>query len=177
MAKRKSPAERAGFSQKERDALKKRHDAFKKARKEGKLKEYNKAKADTQAKADAKTKKDLQTKHKLWKTDRKEYNKQKKAHVTKEETKRYDSAASRTEAFNKKHKRGKYSKRHAAKQEKVYGKGWKRNLGRVKRFATGGLWASKEAKADVKSKLKVKSDKAKRRKKTISGRVEKEMNR
>ena len=53
----------------------------------------------------------------------------------------------------------------------------KRNLGRVKRFLSGGLLASKEAKADVKSKLKIKSDKAKRRKKTISGRVEKEMNR
>ena len=165
------------FTEAEKKALRDRHAAWKKARKSGKLKEYEAKKKKAQDKADAKTKKDLQAKHKLWKTDRKEYNKQKRAHLTKEEGKRYDSAKARTEAFNKKHKRGKYSKRHAAKQEKIYGKGVARNLGRVKRFLSGGLLASKEAKADVKNKLKIKADQAKRRRKTISSRVEKEMNR
>jgi hypothetical protein len=46
MAKRKSPAEKAGFSKKERDALKERHAAFKKARKEGTLKKKPKTRAE-----------------------------------------------------------------------------------------------------------------------------------
>ena len=165
------------FTEAEKQAMRDRHAAWKKARKSGKLKEYEAKKKAKQDKADAKLKKQRAKKHKLWKTDRKEYNRQKRAHLTKEETKRYDTAQERQDAFNKKHKRGKYSKRHAAKQEKIYGKGVKRNLGRVKRFLSGGLLASKEAKADVKSKLKIKANQAKRRKRTISSRVSAEMNR
>ena len=46
MAERKSPAEKAGFSKKEREALKQRNEAFKKARKEGKLKKKPKTRAE-----------------------------------------------------------------------------------------------------------------------------------
>ena len=165
------------FTEAEKKAMRERHAAWKKARKEGKLKEYEANKKKAQDEADAKTTKQLKERHKLWKTDRKEYNKQKKKHITKQETKRYDSAQKRQDAFNKKHSRGKYSKRHAAKQEKIYGKGAARNLGRVKRFLTGGLAVSKEAKADVKNKLKIKTNQNKRRKKAISSRVEAAMNR
>ena len=77
----------------------------------------------------------------------------------------------------KKNKRGKYSKGHEKKQEQIYGKGVSRNLGRVKRFLSGGLLASPEAKADQKSKLKIQDKKRKRRGQTISSRVEAEMNR
>tara|TARA_R100000329_G_C7615243_1_gene218389 strand:- start:721 stop:1254 length:534 start_codon:yes stop_codon:yes gene_type:complete len=177
MARRKSPAEEAGFSPAEIKALKERHAAFKKARKEGKLKEYRAARKAEQDKADKKRSDTLKARHKLWKTDRKEYNKQKRAHYTKEYSDRYDAAQERQDAFNKRTKRGKYSKRHKAKQEKIYGKGLKRQLGRAKRFLSGGLLASKEAKEDVKSKLKVKKRQAKRRQRAISRNVEREMNR
>tara|TARA_R100000781_G_C4019333_1_gene106520 strand:- start:42 stop:563 length:522 start_codon:yes stop_codon:yes gene_type:complete len=167
----------SGFSKAERDAMAKKHAAWKKARKEGKLKEYKATQKATQDKADKKRSDALKAKHKLWKTDRKEYNKQKRAHITKEETSRYDAAQERQDAFNKRTKRGKYSKRHKQKEEKIYGKGWKRNLGRAKRFLSGGALASKEAKADVKNKLKVKRKESERRKRYISKNVEAEMNR
>ena len=174
MAKPKSPAERAGFSQKERDALKQRNAAFKKARKEGKLKEYQANKDKIKEHNDKNTKKRLQEKHKLWKTDRKEFNKQKKEHITKSETKRYESAASRTEAFNKKNERGKYSKRQQKKEQELYGKN-------ATQFRKGlSKWNPFKKESVKKENLKIKTDKEnqkRRKEKTISSRVEKEMNR
>ena len=162
------------FTEAEKEALRKRHAAFKKARKEGKLKEYQAAKKAKQDKADAKTKKDLQAKHKLWKTDRKEYNKQKRKHITKQETKRYESAQARTEAFNKKHSRGKYSKGHEKKQEKLYGK----NLTGVRKGLSALNPFKKESVKKENLKIKTeKENKKKRKQKTISSRVEAAMNR
>jgi hypothetical protein len=169
--------QKSAFSEKERREMKKRHEAWKKARSSGKMKEYKAKQQAKKDKADAKTKKDLKAKHELWKTDRKKYNKQKRAHITKQETKRFDTTASKNEAWKKENKRGKYSKGHQKKQEQIYGKGVSRNLGRVKRFLSGGLLASKEAKADQKNKLKIQDKKRKRRGQTIASRVEAQMNR
>ena len=162
------------FSEKEKKAIADRHKAWKKARKEGKLKEYEAKKKAKQDKADAKTKKDLQAKHKLWKTDREEYNKRKRKHITKQETKRYDSAKARQDAFNKKHSRGKYSKGHEKKEEKIYGKNF---TGARKFLSKINLRKSESVK---KENIKVKTDKENKKKqkqRTISSRVEAEMNR
>jgi hypothetical protein len=162
------------FTEAEKREMKKRHEAWKKARSSGKMKEYKAKQQAKQDKADAKTKKDLKAKNKLWKTDRKEYNKQKRKHITKQETKRFDAAASRTEAFNKKNKRGKYSKGHEKKQEKLYGKnltGLRKGLSKINPFKKESV---------KKENLKIKTDrenKKKRKQRTISSRVEAEMNR
>lgn len=162
------------FSEKEKKALADRHKAWKKARKEGKLKEYQANKKKAQAKADAKIKKDLQDKHKLWKTDRKEYNKQKRKHITKQETKRYETAQKRQDAFNKRTNRGKYSKRHEKKQEKLYGK----NLTGVRKTLSKFNPFKKESVKKENLKIKTEQEnKKKRKQKTISSRVEAEMNR
>jgi len=162
------------FTEEQKQKQRDRHAAWKKARKEGKMKEYQANKKKEQDKADNKRKQTLKDRHKLWKTDRKEYNKQKKAHITKSETKRYESAASRQEAFNKKNKRGKYSKGHEKKQEELYGK----NLTGVRKTLSKFNPFKKESVKKDNLKIKTENEKKKKRKdKTISSRVTAAMNR
>tara|TARA_R100000458_G_C8096154_1_gene124789 strand:- start:21 stop:515 length:495 start_codon:yes stop_codon:yes gene_type:complete len=162
------------FTEAEKKALRDRHAAFKRARKEGKLKEYQANKDKIKEHNEKNTKERLKERHKLWKTDRKAYNKKKREHITKQETKRYESAKGRTDAFNKEHKRGKYSERHKKTEEKLYGK----NLTGVRK----GLSALNPFKKESvkKANLKIKTDKErekKRKNKTISSRVDAEMKR
>ena len=162
------------FTEEQKQKQRDRHAAWKKARKEGKMKEYQANKKKAQDKADNKRKQTLKDRHKLFKTDRKEYNKQKDKHNTKRATKIYESAAAKNEAFKKKNKRGKYSDRAKAKKkaetEKLYGKGLARTGGQIKRFLTGGnkgIGASKAVKEQYNKNRKSEALKIKRKKRAI----------
>tara|TARA_R100001463_G_scaffold62176_1_gene115048 strand:+ start:45 stop:563 length:519 start_codon:yes stop_codon:yes gene_type:complete len=162
------------FTEQEKQKLRERHAAFKKARKEGKLNEYHANKKKAQDKTDNKRKQTLKDRNKLFKTDRKEYNKQKDKHKTKRATAIYESAQKKGDKWEKENKRGKYSDRAKTKKkaetEKLYGKGLARTGGQIKRFLTGGnkgIGASKAVKEQYNKNRKSEALKIKRKKRAI----------
>ena len=93
-------------------------------------------------------------------------------HRTKKAEAIYKSASEKSDKWKKENKRGKYSDQAKAKKkaktEETFGKGWKRNLGRIKRWGSFNLLQSKDAKQYGKDKKSNKLKIQKKKKKAIN---------